>query len=105
MHFRWEKLMIRRRSLLFAAMTLAVTALVVIGGLFVFRDQAAGPVRHLIVRQLEAITDRNVSIGGDFDLVPSLAPTLAVAQSDHRIVRRGDRRRLRGRPAAGPGEA
>ena len=47
--------MIRRRRLLPAAMTLVVTALVVLGGLFVFRDQAAAPVRHLIVRQLEVI--------------------------------------------------
>ena len=66
-----------RRLLLILGTVLVVAALVVIGGLFAFRDVGAEAVRRLTVQRLEAITDREVSIAGDFDLVPSLTPTVA----------------------------
>ena len=68
---RWE------RVLLIVAAVLVVIVLAVIGGLFAFRDRSADAVRRVVVPRLEAITDRDVSITGDFDLIPALTPTLA----------------------------
>jgi uncharacterized protein involved in outer membrane biogenesis len=68
---RWQ------RPLLIVAAVLVAIAVVVIGGLFAFRDLSADAVRRVVVPRLEAITRRDVSITGDFDLVPSLTPTLA----------------------------
>ena len=65
------------RPLFIVAAVLVAIVLVAIGGLFAFGDLSADAVRGVVVPRLEAITDRDVSITGDFDLVPSLTPTLA----------------------------
>jgi uncharacterized protein involved in outer membrane biogenesis len=66
-----------RRPLAILAAVLAAIALVVIGGVFALEDVGVEAVRRLAVQRLEAITHRDVSITGEFDLVPSLTPTLA----------------------------
>jgi AsmA family protein len=67
----------RWRLLLIAAAALVAMALVAVVGLFAFRDLTADAVRSVVVPRLEAIIHRDVSITGDFDLVPSVTPTLA----------------------------
>lgn len=59
-----------------AAVLVSVVAIAVVGYV-ALRHFGIEPARDLVVQRLEAITGREVTIAGDFDLAAALAPTLA----------------------------
>ena len=67
----------RRRTGRIAAAVITGAVVLVIAGYLALRYLDIEAAREVVVQRLEAITGREVVIEGDFDLVLSLAPTLA----------------------------